>query len=324
MKRGAQLFLVGIILSIFITGCRSQVLEPDINNTQPVGQLVLDYAYNTAFEKYAEEQVLGIIINEPTSDLLESFAHLETYKHSEEGERLLIVPKYNGSTVTAQRVQFEDEEFVIKETLYSKEQTEDNYGLMLETIRPEGIPELMLTITANGKSIEYLVAYNGKDSTPPIEYLELEEQEESQEAKEVQIIPFIDDGTYLEGYNLLDRREVDIDQDEVMESLELYCTAGYNEAGELLMDDGERWILLVSKDGQLYPVIEPSFIQLGHLEYKIYNDYEGENSFHVLVSEVQGAGLILRDCYYDKKSNSFISKVVYQTTGNIGFTEEYH
>ena len=255
MKRGGRLFLAGIILSIFITGCKSQVLEPDINNTQPVGQLALDYAYNTAFEKYAEEQVLGIIINEPTSDMLESFAHLETYKHSEEGERLLIVPKYNSSTVTVQRVQFEDEEWVIKETLYSKEQTEDNYGLMLEAIRPEGIPELMLTITANGKSIEYLVAYNGKDGTPPIEYLELEE---SQEAKEVQIIPFIDDGTYLEGYNLLDRREIDIDQDGVMEFLEVYCTAGYNEAGELLM------------------------------------------------------------------SNSFISKVVYQTTGNIGFTEEYH
>lgn len=323
MKKRLGLLIIGLAMAMLSTGCAKVGVEQDLTQVESSGQVNTGCIYNTAFEKYAEDEELGIIINEPTQEELGKITQLDTYKHVENSEKMLIIPKYKGSHVIIRKVEFDDNGIAVKETVYSQEQTEDNYGLLLETVRPEGIPELMLTITTDEKSIDYLVAYNGKEGTQPIEYLILEADETIKENEEIKVIEPMLEGDYLEGYNLLDQREVDIDYDEVMESLEVYSTAGYDENGMLLMDDGQEWALIVRKGDQIYPVFERDYIQLGKLEYKTYTEYLEEDIFHLLISKVQGAGIIMYDCYYDQAQDAFVSEIVYQTTGNIGIGEQY-
>ena len=107
-------------------------------------------------------------------------------------------------------------------------------------------------------------------------------------------------------------------------SSDLYCTADYDEYGELMMDDGNGWALVMRKDDRIYPILEPTYIQLGQLEYKVYMEYGDEETImHVLVSKVQGAGMEMYDCYYDSEGDYFVLENVYETTGNIGFIKSY-
>lgn len=326
MERRLSLSIMVYMLTVLLIGCIIKDSEPEVDHIVPSTQVAPECIYNTAFEKYSESQEVGLIVNEPSIEMLEDFTHLEAYRHSVQEERILIIPKYNGSKVMVQRVEFDGKDFVVKKILYSKEQTDNNYGLLLETIRPEGVPELMITIiTPDNNKIDYLVAYNGKDGIPALEYLTLEEDSgDKEEEIEVQIISAMAEGDYLQGYNLLDQQEVDIDHDQIMESLEVYCTADFDDKGNLLIDDGQEWTLILRKGNKIYPVLERCFIQIGQLEYKVYTEYVQENIFHILISRVQGAGLVMYDCYYDREQDAFISRVVYQTEGNVGIGIQYH
>lgn len=316
MKKRTYKSLILCLLITLLTGCASWGL----GKANAPG-------YNTAFEKYAKEQVLGLIINEPTAEQLSSLDYLETYQDSDPTEKLLIIPKYNQSSITIERIAFENDQLVSKETLYHKEQTEEGYGLLLETVRPEGIPQLKVTLTHQAQSVSYIVAYNGKEGTPEQEYLQIEEIQQPEKPGQDEALREIQpqvEGKLLEGFNLLDQKAVDIDADQVVEQLEVYSTAGYDTDGQLLLNDGQEWAVIVRKGDQIYPVFEPDYIQLGQIEYKVYTEYAEENIFHILVSKVQGAGIQMYDAYYDRVSDTFKSKLVFQTEGNIGIGESYY
>lgn len=316
--------LMLVVVGSLMIGCIAKVLSQE--NISGPGVLVSgDCAYNRVYEEYANQNDLGIILNEPSLEILAKFEHLETYKDVENGEKLLVIPKYKGSQVIVQRVELEGNDFVVKDTVYNKDETEEKYGLLLETARPEGIPYLNISISSGREVVNYLVSYNGKTGTPDIEYLTIgktEEVKEHEQDQEKQVIQAITEGNYLDGYNLLHQDEVDIDYDEEIEILEVYSIAGYNEDGRLMLDDGQEWALIIREGDQIYPIFPKTHIQLGRLEYKVYTDYD-EEIFHILISKIQGAGITMYDCYYDQESNTFISKVVYETTGNVGVVNQY-
>lgn len=321
-------FMLGIcfILLAIITGCRDSSINQGKEIVQQAEVVSKEEPlYNTAFEKYAEDEVVALIINEPGEEIVKGLTSLETYTHYENMGQLLIIPKYNGTKIEVKKVIFDGEKLVEGETLYTKSYTGDDYGLLVETNRPEGIPELLVSVSIGNKQATYIIAENGKDGVPALMYLSANEENQTKEEieteevdKQVQIIYPIEEGNTLEGYNLLNVNEIDIDDDKQMEKVEVYCTAGLDKDGNLVMDDGNRWKLIVRKDGQLYPVFD-GFIQLGKLEYKNYMEYGDVNVFHLLISNAQGAGLTMYDCYYDESQGAFISKKVYRTTGNIGF-----
>lgn len=321
-------FILGMcfILLAIMTGCRDSSIDQGKEIVQQEEVVSKEEPlYNTAFEKYDEDEVIALILDQPGDEIVEGLTQLETYTHHKDIGRLLIIPKYNGTKIEVKKVIFDGEKILEGETLYTKSYTGDNYGLLIETNRPEGIPELLVSVSIENRQATYIIAENGKDGVPALGYLEANEEDqmkqeiENEEVDEqVQIIYPIEEGDSLQDYTLLNVNEVDIDNDEQMETIEVYCQASLNEDGELVMDDGNGWKLVVRKDEQLYPVFD-GFIQLGKLEYKGYEEYGDTTVFHLLISKVQGAGLTMYDCYYDENQDAFISKEVYQTTGNIGF-----
>ena len=235
-------------------------------------------------------------------------------------ELLLILPKYNGSRLLLERVAFDGEDFVREEVLYENTQTEDGFGFLLETVRPEGIPYLRLTLTVEGEATEYLVDYNGKDGTPDYEWLGEVGTLETVDMPEEVIAP-MEVGDYLEGMNLIYRQPFDLD-DTATTSLDLYCEAAFNDQGELMLDDGQMWSLVVQREDVIYPVFPKDFIQLGDLGFTSYKDYDTDR-WHILIEKTQGAGITLYDVYYEASLDLFISQIVYQTEGNIGVYGQY-
>ena len=328
MKKKLSILGMCFILLAIITGCKDSSIDQGKEVAQQAEVVSKEeQLYNTAFEKYAEDEVVALIINEPGEEVIKGLTSLETYTHYKDIEQLLVIPKYNGTKIEVKKVIFDGEKIVEGETLYTKPHTGDDYGLLIETVRPEGIPELLVSVSMGNRRATYIIAENGKDGVPALMYLRVDEENQMKQEveneidEEVQVIYPIEEGNSLEGYNLLNVNEIDIDNDKQVEKIEVYCTAALGEDGELRMDDGNRWKLIVRKGEQLYPVFD-GFIQLGKLEYKAYSEYR-ENPdtfvFHLLISNAQGAGFKMYDCYYDENQDAFISKEVYRTIGNIGF-----
>ncbi len=328
MKKKQFILGVCFILLASITGCRDSSIDQGKEVVQQEEVVSKEEPlYNTAFEEYAEDEVVALIMNKPEEEVIKGLTCLDTYTHLENIEELLVIPKYNGTKIEVKKVIFDGEKILEGETIYTKSYTEDDYGLLIETVIPEGIPQLLVSVSIEDKQATYIIAENGKDGWPAIMYLSAKEEDEAKEEitneevdEQVQIIYPIEEGDSLQDYTLLNEKKVDIDDDERMEEIEVYCKAPLGEDGKLVMDDGSEWKLIVRKDGQLYPVFD-GFIQLGKLEYKGYDEYGDTTIFHLLISKVQGAGLTMYDCYYDENQDAFISKEVYQTTGNIGFSD---
>lgn len=320
MGKSKVILAIGILTLTLVTGCSNGGIRSGAVNLKGIEQTQKEeQLYNVAFEKYAADEKLGVILSTPDDEVLASITGLERYVHYANSEKLLVLPKYNGATVEVKKLGFDGEKLVEEETLYSKQHSTDDYGLLVEAFRPEGLPELLIRVSYQEKIATYIVAENGKEGTPSLFYLKEEKEEESLGLGEV-IVPI--EGDVTAGYYLHHVDEVDIDQDGRSESLEVYSTATVDEAGNLLMDDGNDWKLVVRKGNKQYLIVD-DFIQLGKLEYKTYEEYGDERVFHLLITKAQGAGLTMYDCYYDGEQDAFISQVVYETKGNIGFGVDY-
>lgn len=319
-------FILGMcfILLAIITGCRDTSINQGKEVIQEAEVVSKEESfYNKAFEKYAQDGIVALIINEPEEEVIKGLTSLETYTHHKDIGKLLVIPKYNGTKIEVKKVNFDGENIVEGETLYTKSYTGDDYGLLIETVRPEGIPELLVSVSIGERQATYIIAEDGKDGIPALMYLNANEEDktkqevEDQEVdEEVQIIYPMEEGDSLQDYTLLNVNKIDMEDDGRIETIEVYCTASLGEDGQLIMDDGNRWKLIVRKDEKLYTIFD-SFIQIGRLEYRAYGEYGDPSVFHLLISNVQGAGFTMYDCYYDESQDAFISKKAYQATGNI-------
>lgn len=178
MKKKQCILGMCFILLAIMTGCRGSSIKQSNEILQEAeilrGVEVVskeEPLYNTAFEKYAEDEVIALIINEPVQEVVEGLTGLETYTHHENSEKLLIIPKYNDSQIEVKKVVFDGEKLVEEETLYAKSYTGDDYGLLVETFRPEGIPELLVSVRIGNRRATYVIAEDGKDGIPSLMYL---------------------------------------------------------------------------------------------------------------------------------------------------------
>lgn len=317
---------VSLIASIFLMGCNQKskiqssqyIVSPSPNQTSEM----TESTYNSIFEKYDNNITqLGLVINTPDEEMINSLSQIETYKQMDTKEHLLIIPKYNGSKVTISKVEYTGERFIAKDTLYTKEGTPEGYGLLLYAIRPEGIPEIMVTITYKNKSIDYVIAEDGKNGHEGIEYLKLETEHMNAPYTGELITP-IQDITYLQGLNRFSSYSVDFDLDGTNEKVEVYCQGEITEDGNYLLDDGQVWSLVVRKGKDIYPLFEKSYIQLGGLEYLVYKDYDDYEKIHVLIQYKAGAGIMTFDCVYDEETGNFNRNIVYEAS-NISILKDW-
>ena len=158
-KKQCMLGMCFILLAI-ITGCGGSSIKQGTEQGKEIlqgaeGVSKEEPLYNTAFEKYAEDEVIALIINEPRQEVVEGITRLETYTHYENSGKLLLIPKYNGSQIEVKKVIFDGEKLVEGETLYTKSYTGDDYGLLVETFRPDGIPEVLVSVRIGDRQATY-------------------------------------------------------------------------------------------------------------------------------------------------------------------------
>lgn len=324
-KKLRALLVIGTIYSITLVGCNQNhnEIQKEVTPTTPTMTEVAskESVYNNAYETYNQLVELGVVINSPTEEDLNSLNILEEYEYGNNPtNKILIIPKYNGTKITISTVEYTGERYIEKEVLYSMDSTNEGYGLLLTAERPEDTAEIAIYITYEGKAVEYpIIAI--KEGNNSNEYLKIDTEEQKPQEGEV-ISPESDANTYLEGLNCFSRYDIDVDQDGKFESVEVYCQGEIDDEGHYLLDDGQEWALILRRDNQVYPLFERSYIQLGGLEYMVYEDYEDYGRVHIIVAYNTGAAIMYYDCTYDEDTG-FVRRESLYEAGNISKLKEW-
>ncbi len=112
-------------------------------------------------------------------------------------------------------------------------------------------------------------------------------------------IAAVSETTLLEGLNLGSSYILETTDGNI--EIELYASAGVDENGEFILDDGQEWALVARKGEAIYPLMERIYIQNGGLNYTVYTDYNQDGMPHILVEMHSGAGISYYDCTYEKE-----------------------
>lgn len=136
--------------------------------------------------------------------------------------------------------------------------------------------------------------------------------------QKVETIQAVAEGTITtENLTLLERMYEDVDSDGKDESVELYTSAQRGPDGFMEWDDGQRWLLLVRKEGEIFPLFN-DYVQLGQIEFwigifnksRIISPDTGDLERHIYVMHTRY--IQLADYYWDQKKRCFNKKIVFE------------
>lgn len=314
LNKKRHIFLLSGLLMLALSGCMAQNQAPNTvvsdvssgttsNSDTPSQEDMSRSIYNETFEQYNDITELAVIINNPTEEDLSRVKVTDQFGDNKQ-ESMLIIPKYNGSKITISTAEYTGEQYIAKEDLFTVESTPSGYGLKLYANRPEGIPELIITISYQKVNRRYVVASNGKDGNTGIEYLRVEPDTSS--GKQGDLISPVQDANYVSGLNLFSSSDLDIDNDGEVEKLEVYCEGSIGSNGEYLLDDGQNWTLILRKGEKIFPLFDKAYIQFGKIQYAIYQDYNDYDRMHVIVECKTGTAIYYYDCTYDEESGNML------------------
>jgi len=325
IQKWQSLAVIGTIFTMSLVGCNEAQVEDnkEVIVTPPTVTVTEESIYNNAYESYDNITDFGVVINEPTEEELNQLGTVEEYEYDKNAtESILIIPKYNGTKITVNTVEYTGERYITKDVLYSVESTPEGYGLLIKANRPEGMAQIGVYVTYKEKYVEHIIeADNGKDGESSKEFLKID-PENTNKIEEDIIKPEANASTYLEGLTRYNAYEVDMDQDGKMETIEVYCQSGMDENGRYLLDDGQDWALILRKGDEIYPLFEKSFIQLGGLEYMVYEDCDNYNRKHIIIYYNTGAAIMYYDCTYDEESGYIRRDNLYEAS-NISKLNEW-
>ena len=109
----------------------------------------------------------------------------------------------------------------------------------------------------------------------------------------------------------LDKFTYDLDLDNSEEWIELYTAAVRNEKGEMLWDDGQKWLLVVWDGEKAYPLLS-EYVQLGSIYFTISDNGVGEaTNINVMINT--GSGHSLRAYTFSKDRDAFIGGTIYNS-----------
>lgn len=326
-KRCHIVLLSGLIIAA-CTGCQKVALsEPKESpitsqkapDHQDAGIASDKSIYNAAFEQYNDVTELAVIISSPTEEDLSHLTTLDTYGNDEE-ESMLIIPKYNGSKITVSTAEYTGEQYIAKEDLFTNESTPAGYGLRLYAKRPEGIPNLIITVNYQMVNQRYIITSNGKEDNKGIEYLRVEADTGSKNQGD--LVLSIQDPDYVKGLQKFSSVGVDIDKDGQNETVEVYCDGLMDEEGEMFLDDGQNWAVILRKGDEIYPLFDKAYIQLGRLRYAVYQDYDDYDKIHILIEYKTGTAIYYYDCTYDDETGGILRRDFFDAS-NINLIKDW-
>ncbi len=109
--------------------------------------------------------------------------------------------------------------------------------------------------------------------------------------------------------------EIDTDSDGIAEKIELYTLAERDSNGDMMWDDGQNWLLVVTDEEQYYPLLQ-QYVQLGEVYFSVWYDDDQKPVINVLVKT--SAGVDIANYCYDTDEMAYKEESIYKT-GGINF-----
>ncbi|MGI6585614.1 MAG: hypothetical protein GX301_04510 [Gracilibacteraceae bacterium] len=104
---------------------------------------------------------------------------------------------------------------------------------------------------------------------------------------------------------------VDLDLDNIEESIELYTAAQRNENGEMMWDDGQNWVLTVCDGDKSYPLLS-QYVQLGVVHFMVSNSGT-EQMPDITVLLPTDSSFRMMSYAFDKEKGGYIKKLIYES-----------
>ena len=166
----------------------------------------------------------------------------------------------------------------------------------------------------------YIFAYNNDNITRSIQrdpYLkDLVENSMSENPDDdhdfLQEIVF-EDKISMDGLTLLDEYIIDFNSDGYEEVTAMYVAAERDDNGEIMWDDGQRWVLVVHGDNKDY-VLYDDYVQLGSIQFNVFT---ADDNFNIVTKSVRTASLDISQYRYEEANDSFIQTIPYSVSGNV-------
>lgn len=117
----------------------------------------------------------------------------------------------------------------------------------------------------------------------------------------------------VEDLTILDEYEFDFNGDNIMEKVNMYTSAGKAENGEIMWDDGQRWLVVVHGQDKDY-VLFDDYVQLGQINSYIYTI---DQNFFIATLSTGTANLTLKSYIYSTEDDTFIETIPFNTEGNV-------
>ncbi len=121
------------------------------------------------------------------------------------------------------------------------------------------------------------------------------------------------DKVSVEGLTLLDEYEFDFNGDNIMEKINMYTAAERAENGEIMWDDGQRWLFVVHGGDKDY-VLFDDYVQLGVINSYVYTI---DQNFYITTLSSGTANLTLKSYLYSSSDDMFLETIPFNTDGNV-------
>lgn len=104
---------------------------------------------------------------------------------------------------------------------------------------------------------------------------------------------------------------VDLDRDSKEDNIGLYTTAERDKQGNLMWDDGQKWLLLVQSGDKFYSLLS-EYVQLGSVYFTV-SKYSEDTVMKVTVIVPTGTNLKMLSYSFDKNQQGFIEEPIYNS-----------
>ncbi|MDD2421695.1 MAG: hypothetical protein PHU78_06105 [Heliobacteriaceae bacterium] len=128
---------------------------------------------------------------------------------------------------------------------------------------------------------------------------------------ESQLVPAGDDPKKTERWTMLSEVYVDLNLDGKEEHLGLFTTAERDKKGNMMWDDGQKWLLVVQDEQKFYPLFS-EYVQLGSVYFNVaaYGEKEPPK---VTVIVSTGSDLKLTNYSYAKDKDGYQEEPLYDS-----------
>lgn len=146
------------------------------------------------------------------------------------------------------------------------------------------------------------------------DYIEVKETETDDNLDDnSKSIPITNGKVDVEELTLVDTVETVVTNSDREDIINLYTSAELDESGELMLDDGQTWKLIVhTPDGDF--VLFDEYVQGSPLDLYVFTEDE---DFRIVTIQSGTANLTLTEYQYDSASKTFKSTIGYNAMNNI-------